>query len=461
MARQSSNKGIDRLPPYDQEAEQAVLGCVLLAPNESMPECLAHLRAGAESFYDLRHQEIYRHFLALYDEHRVVDVVTVRERLASSGRLEDCGGLEYLAALPDTSASPSSIGAYLEIVQKNYLLRTIIHVCTEHVARAYEVNGDSADFLDGFEAAALAIRNEIQPLSGWVNIPAIQAQLSEEYEAAYHQGRPMGLLTGFDDLDRISGGMLDQEMIVVAGLRSSGKTTIAMNVAYRVARRGIGVGILSLETSGKKIIHRMACSIGKFDGSGLLKGETTPIDAPKAVAAFSKLNRCRNKLMISEEGALTPTQISATARRMAQAGARLFIIDYLQLIGSSGRGEYERATAASKAIKNLAKQLNAPVIIISSLSRESDKADRPPKLSDLRASGQIEYDADKVWLLYSEKLEGEVRTVDLHVAKNKDGPTGSVKMKFFASQFRMASTSRIDGAEIQEEEDLPIDQTRL
>jgi replicative DNA helicase len=450
----AKSESVDRLPPYDNDAERAVLACVLLDPANGMAECLLKLRAGAEMFYSLPHQTIYNALVYLYTHAKPIDTVLLAEHLRTATLLDDIGGFNYLMDLPDAAPSAINLPEYLDIVQRKYLLRKVIQTCTKVVQGAYAVNGEAREFLNRFESAALAIRGSIEPLSGFIDIRTVQNDLIREYDEAQTKSRPLGISSGFIDLDRVSGGMMEQEMIVLAGSRSTGKTSLALCVAYNVARSGTGVGIISLETSGKKVIHRMACAAGHVDGSHLFRGITTPDEAERMRLGFNKVRACSNLLFISDAGPLTGEQVCAVCRRMHQKGARLFVIDYLQLIHSQYPKEYDRATQNSQIVKAITKELNCPVLVLSSLNRDSDKEQRRPRLSDLRASGQIEYDSDKVWLLWSDPKdrEAENRTVILDVAKNKDGPNGECKLMFVTSQFRMDNAARINDQDVYQQE---------
>ena len=444
MSKASPTKAIDRLPPHSPEAEQGVLGCILLAPNESMPECILKLKGGAECFYDLRHQEIYGTFLELFEDSIPIDIITVQERLKVWDKLESVGGLAYLSTLPDVVPSAANLSYYLDLMVEKFVMRRMIHVCTDICGRIYDHEGEAMGLLDEFEIKAMGIRDLTRNSTEFLNIPATLVSLQQEYDAARLHQTPMGVPTTYTSLDRILGGMMPQEMIVVAGQRSTGKTTLAMNIGWRVAETGRIVGIVSLETSGKKVLHRIGASDGYYNGSKFMRGVPDESDDSKMAGAFVAMHHHRSHLIIDERGGQTPSQVGATARRMVQQGAVLIIIDYLQLLNAPGKSEYERATSASKAIKEIAKQCNVPVIIISSLSRDNDKEQRKPRLSDLRNSGQIEFDADKAILLHftSKDDEGhDTRKLNVEVAKHKDGPVGSVEFQFFMPQFRMEQAS--------------------
>jgi replicative DNA helicase len=449
-----STNTVDRLPPYDNDAERAVLACVLLDPANGMAECLLKLRSGSEMFYSVPNQNIYEALIYLYTHAKPIDLVLLAEHLRTARTLENCGGLDYLMNLPDAAPSAVNLPEYLDIIQRKYLLRKVIQTCTKAVQGAYGVNGEAREFLGKFESAALAIRGSIEPLSGFLDIKLVQNDLIREYDEAQTKSRPMGLSSGFPDLDRVSGGMMEQEMIVLAGSRSTGKTSLALCIGYNVARAGTGVGIISLETAGKKVVHRMACAAGHVDGSHLFRGITTAQEGERMQLGFKKVRACSDHLFISDAGPLTGEQVCAICRRMHQKGARFFVIDYLQLIHSQLTKEYDRATQTSQIVKSITKELNCPVLVLSSLNRDSDKEQRRPRLSDLRNSGQIEYDADKVFLLWSDPKDREqdAREVVLDVAKNKDGPTGECKLMFITAQFRMESAARINDQDVYQQE---------
>lgn len=438
---------VDRLPPHSPDAELGILGCIFTDPRVSLDFCEESLPANEDVFYDLRHSTIFKAFRSMRSNGIPIDTITTVQFLKDAGHLDEVGGAVYIASLPDFTPSAANIEYYVAIVKEKFLLRKMIHCCTETVSRIYDFKGEVHELVDRFESDALKLRGHIETLQAFVDIRATQQKLVNDYEAASKGGLAMGILSGYPDLDRVAGGMMPQEMIVVAGLRSTGKTTLAMNIAHRVAKDGMGVGIVSLETSGEKLVHRMLAGIGQYDASLLLRGIKTEGLSDKTMLAFDGLKKFRDRVFIDESGAMTGPKLSAKGRRMVNLGAKLLIVDYLQLLIIPGKSEYERVTGASRTVKNLAKELKVPVIVVASLSRESDRDSRAPKLSDLRASGQIEYDADKVILLHSED-EGPVRTVTANVAKNKDGNTAKVQFTFFASQFRMESVAHVDSRDV-------------
>jgi replicative DNA helicase len=389
---------------------------------------------------------MFRAMRELRDKGVPVGEVTFYHHLKDTNQIDDAGGLEYLLGMPDKGVI-GEMERYAAIVREKFLLRRMVACCTDLVARVYEHQGEASELLDQFETDCLGLRRHLETVTPFVDIAAVQQELVNEYELAANGGKAMGLLTGYPDLDAMAGGMMPQEMIAIAGLRSSGKTSLAMNIAKRVAESGVVVGIQSLETSGKKLIHRMLAGIGRYDASLLLRGIKTAGLADQTMAAFRQIKTFRDRLIIDESGSITPEQLGAKSRRMIKLGAKLLIVDYLQLLIVPGKSEYERVTAASRCVKKLAKSLNVPVIVVASLNRESDRDSRKPKMSDLRASGQIEYDLDKAILLHSEDT-APIRKVTADVAKNKDGGVGEVGFTFYAPQFRFESIAKIDEKDV-------------
>lgn len=434
----------DRLPPHSPEAEQGVIGCILLSPSECVEQCLAKLKAGTDVFYDLRHQAIFDTVVKMVDEQKPVDLITVSQRLKDAGTLEQVGGLSYLMTLSNTVPSAANLACYLEIVREKHTLRRILQTCNGVSARIYEHDGELTQLVDEFERDVLAIGAALSDAADAVNLRAIQEQLIAEYEAAIASGAPMGLPTGFADLDHRCGGMQGKELIILAGEPSAGKTAFTQNIAARAAAAGTTVAFYSVETSAKKLVHRWQCMLGRVAGAGFNEGRVSEDEVRKMADGQSKLGLIRDRLIVHDDP-LSVGQLVAKARADWKRGARLFVLDYLQLLEAPGDGETERITNASKACKRIAQELDVPFIVISSLSRMEKGAKRRPKISDLRGSGQIDFDANRVILLSCES-DDDVRTVTVEVAKNKDGGkatgTRAVELTFFAPEFRMEDAAR-------------------
>src|SRR5579872_112142 len=395
---------VDRLPPHSPEAEQGVLGCVLLSPNDCVGECVEKFKAGAEVFYDLRHQTIYETLVEMYDQREAIDVITLQQRLKDKQRLEEVGGIAYLASLPDAVPSAANLSYYLEIVQEKFILRKLIHACTEVVGRVYEHEGEVDALLDEVERDILRI-SETRAENNTGKIKDLVKKAISTIED-YHQRQGMltGVGTGFADLDKMTSGLHGGEMIVVAARPSMGKTSLAMNIAEHVSiEEKLPVGVFSLEMTSDSLVLRMLCSRSRVNLRNVREGFLAERDFPKLTNAAGRLSGA--PLFIDDTAGLSILQLRAKARRMSQQyGIKLFVVDYLQLLHSTARraeNRQQEIADISNGIKSLAKELNVPVIVLSQLNRELEKdKDRKPRLSDLRESGAIEQDADLVCLLY-------------------------------------------------------------
>jgi replicative DNA helicase len=438
--RTKATRMVDRLPPHSIEAEQGVLGCCLLS-QDVIGEAMLLFPSGADVFYDLRHRTIYSTLIEMFQAGDHVDTLTVVQRLRDRGQLDQVGGMAFLASLPEATGCALNLRYYADILTEKYILRKAITLCTSTAGAAFDCPPEVDNFLSDFERAALLIRQGVETGRGRADVSAVQQQLVSDYEAAMTSQTLMGISTGYSDLDRKLGGLTGQELIVIGGVPSSGKTTLALNIAVRAAHAGVTVSIMSLETSAKSLVHRIHCILGQVDGAAFLKGTALQGHFEKMSLGVNRTAAIRTRLMLHDT-AMTDGQLFAAARQDYQAGARLFIVDYLQLLQTRGKDEFERVTNASKALKNLAKELNCPVIAVSSLSRPNE--DRKPVLRDLRQSGQIDYDVNKALLLYCKDSTTDIHDVDCIIAKNKDGETGEVRFTFLASQFRFELRSPID-----------------
>ena len=455
---------VDRLPPHSNEAEQGVLGCVLLSPNECMGQCIEKLKVGPEVFYDLRHQTIYEAFVAMYDKREPIDIITLQQRLKDKGLLDQIGGIPYLNALQDTVPSAANISYYLDIVEEKSLLRKMIHTCTDVVGRVYDFDGEVDSLLDEVERDILKMSESrsggnIEPVKSLVT-KAIG--LVEKY--FNRQGELGGLATGFADLDRMTDGMHPGEMIIIAARPSMGKTSLAMNVAESVVlNQKLPVGVFSLEMTAESLVLRMLCSNARVNLRNIREGFMSESDFPKLTSAAGKMSSA--PLFIDDTPGLSILQLRTRARRMwQQHGVKLFVIDYLQLLHSTSRRAQENRqqeiAEISSGIKALAKELAVPIIVLAQLNRELEKdKSRKPRLSDLRESGSIEQDADLVGLLYKPASDDDDATttedqpdgipVNLLIAKQRNGPTGDVNLTFLKPYTRFESAAKISDEDVQ------------
>ncbi|MDB6121901.1 MAG: dnaB [Pedosphaera sp.] len=455
---------IDRLPPHSPEAEQGVLGCILLSPNDCIGECVEKFKAGAEVFYDLRHQVVFETVVEMYDKREAIDLITLQQNLKDKARLEEVGGLAYISTLPDTVPSAANLSYYLEIVQEKYVLRKMIHTCTDVVNRVYGCEGEVDSLLDEVERDILRIsETRAEGNTGKIK-DLVKKAISTIEDYHQRQGMLTGIGTGFADFDKMTSGLHGGEMIVLAARPSMGKTSLAMNVAEHVAvDLKLPVGVFSLEMTSESLVMRMLCSRSRVNLRNVREGFLAERDFPKLTNAAGKLANA--PLFIDDSSGLSVLQMRAKARRMSQQfGIKLFVIDYLQLLHSTARraeNRQQEIADISSGIKSLAKELDVPVIVLSQLNRELEKdKDRKPRLSDLRESGSIEQDADLVCLLYKPSREEDdagpaedhdAVPVNLLIAKQRNGPTGDVHLTFMKSYTRFESAAKISGDDVPTE----------
>src|SRR5882724_6385400 len=281
---------IDRLPPHSPEAEQGVLGCVLLSPNECMGQCIEKLKSGAEVFYDLRHQTIFTALAEMYDSREAIDVITLQQRLKNKQLLEEVGGIAYLASLPDAVPSSANLSYYLDIVQEKYLLRKMIHTCTDVVSRVYEFEGEVDALMDEVERDILRI-SESRVQSQTTTIKDLVKKAINTIEDFHQrQGMLTGVGTGFTDLDKMTSGFHPGEMVVIAARPSMGKTSMAMNIAEHVSiEQRLPVGVFSLEMTSESLVLRMLCSRSRVNLRNVRDGFLAERDFPKLTGAAGKL----------------------------------------------------------------------------------------------------------------------------------------------------------------------------
>ena len=454
---------IDRLPPHSVEAEQGVLGCILISPQECMGVCIERFKQGAEVFYDLRHQQIFELLAQMYDQKGAIDLITVQQRLKDVNQLEAIGGITYLAALADSVPSSANLAYYADIVREKYLLRRMIQTCTGVVGRVYEHEGEVDALLDEVERDVLRISEERVEGTSRTIKDLVHKAINTIEEFHQRQGMLTGIGTGFTDLDKMTSGFHGGEMIVIAARPSMGKTSLAMNIAEHVALDlNLAVGVFSLEMSAESLVLRLLCSRARVNLRNIRDGFLAERDFPKLTGAAGKLAGA--PLFIDDSAGLSILQLRAKARRMFQQfGIKLFIIDYLQLVNSTSRraeNRQQEIADISNGIKALAKELDVPIIVLAQLNRDMEKEKgRVPRMSDLRESGAIEQDADLVGLLYkpskdTDAEEGaaqqpqEAVPVNLLIAKQRNGPTGDVCLTFLKSITRFENAAKVSDEDV-------------
>ena len=429
-----------KVPPHSVEAEQSVLGGLLL-DNAAWDRIADFLSQG--DFYRYDHRIIYEHIGRLIASTRPADVVTVYEALTTSGKADDVGGLAYLNALAQNTPSAANIRRYAEIVRDRAVLRRLVSVADEISADAFNPQGKEVrQLLDEAESKVFSITEEgARGNQGFLEIGPLLTQVVERIDTLYHTANPSdvtGTPTGFVDLDRMTSGMHGGELIIVAGRPSMGKTAFSMNIGEYVAvEYGLPVAVFSMEMPGTQLVMRMLGSIGRLDQHRMRTGRLTDEDWPKLTHAVQKMSEAQ--LFIDETGGLNPMELRSRARRLARQCGKLglIIVDYLQLMSGSSQGE-NRATEISeisRSLKSLAKELDVPVIALSQLNRGLEqRPNKRPVMSDLRESGAIEQDADVILFIYRDEVYNpdspDKGTAEIIIGKQRNGPIGPVRLTF-------------------------------
>lgn len=457
--RNGSTVRLDRLPPNDPAAEQALIGTCLIESKVAVPQVIDELAGGAEAFYDLRHQTIFKAMSEMFDQGQGIDVVTLSRWLSDRQQLEQVGGMAYLAALPDMPAS--FLCEYIRIVREKYMLRRSIHTCTDMVGQIYENESDPERVMDLVEKEILAIRQEDRKSNVLTGKQMMRKAMDMVEDLHQRSGVLTGLSTGFSDLDKLTAGLQAGEMTVIAARPSMGKTSLAMNIAESVAvDQRTPVGVFSLEMNYESLALRLLCSRARVNLKNVREGFLAERDIPKLTGTAGKIGS--SPIYVDDTSGLSIMQLRARARRMFQQyGIRLFVVDYLQLMHSTSRKAERREqeiSDISSGCKNLAKELSVPVLVLSQLNREIDKEKRRPRLSDLRESGAIEQDADGVWMLYRPQCkddddqfnEQDAVPVNLLIAKQRNGPTGDVSLTFLKSYTRFESAAKVSSEDVDD-----------
>ena len=429
-----------RVPPHSIEAEQSVLGGLLL--DNSAWDRIADF-VSEDDFYRYDHRIIFQHIVKLINATKPADVITVFEALSTSGKAEEVGGLTYLNALAQNTPSAANIRRYAEIVRDRGVLRKLISVSDEIATQALNPQGkEIKQILDEAESKIFAIAEEgARGAQGFQAIQPLLTQVVERIDELYNrdnQNDITGVPTGFIDLDRMTSGLQPGDLIIVAGRPSMGKTAFSLNIGENVAiESGLPVAVFSMEMGGAQLAMRMLGSVGRLDQSRLRIGKLNDEDWPRLTHAIQKMNDAQ--LYIDETPALSSIELRARARRLARQCGRLglIIIDYLQLMSANSAGE-NRATEISEIsrnLKGLAKELNCPVIALSQLNRSLEqRPNKRPVMSDLRESGAIEQDADVILFIYRDQVYNpdspDKGTAEIIIGKQRNGPIGTVRLTF-------------------------------
>jgi replicative DNA helicase len=431
-----------KVPPHSIDAEQSVLGALLI--DNSALDKIADV-VGEADFYNEAHRLIFQHINLLASEAKPSDIITVSESLKSVDKLSYIGGLPYLGSLADSVPTTAHVRRYAEIVRENAVLRQLASVAAEIAESAYRPLGRNAEqLLDEAEGKVFQIAESgDRTRAGFQSVEHLLPALVDQIEKLANRDDPSnvtGIRSGYSDLDEMTAGLQRGDLIIVAGRQSMGKTAFALNIAEHVALDSkLPVAVFSMEMGAQQLAMRMLASVGRLDAHKLRVGKLSGTDWEKFSEAIGKLDKA--KIFIDETAGVNPYEMRARARRLHRqhGGLGAIVIDYIQLMSSSSSGSEEnRATelaAISRSLKSLAKELQVPVIALSQLNRSLEqRPNKRPVMSDLRESGAIEQDADLILFIYRDEVydpnSAEKGTAEIIIAKQRNGPIGTVKLTF-------------------------------
>lgn len=438
----------DRVPPQNIEAEQSVLGAMLIE-KEAIPKVMEILRN--TDFYREAHRVIFNAMLELYNKNEAVDMITVTEILKRDNKLEDVGGIAYVTSLANAVPTAANVTYHASIIEEKSILRQLVSVSTQIASMGYEANDDVKNIIDSAESKILEISNR-KKTADFTPINEIVLDSFKSIEALMGNKNGLtGLPTGFEDLDNLTSGLHGSDFIILAARPSMGKTAFALNVVQNVAIRAakkVGgapktVAFFSLEMSKEQLVQRMLCAEANIDSQRLRIGELRDEDWAMLINTADTLSSAN--IYIDDTAGITAMDMRSRARRLkAEHGLDLIVVDYLQLMQGSGKknnngDRQQEVSEISRSLKALARELDVPVIALSQLSRSVEARQvKRPMLSDLRESGSLEQDADIVAFLYREDYynpETENKNItELIIAKHRNGPVDTVNL-FFHKQY--------------------------
>ncbi|HEV8054022.1 MAG TPA: replicative DNA helicase [Candidatus Limnocylindrales bacterium] len=429
---------IDRLPPQSIDAEQSVLGALLI-DRDAVIEVAEVLRP--EDFYRQAHGSIFAAVLELYERREPIDIVTVSETLERMGQLEQVGGAAYLTGL--INLTPTAVNAvhYARIVERKGVLRNLIGAAGRIAGVAYEDGPDVSEAVDRAEQELFAVSQK-RVVSGFSPLKPLLFNAYDRLDYLHqHKGEISGVRSGFAELDALTAGFQKSDLVIVAARPSIGKTSLALNIAEQAAvSEGKTVGIFSLEMSKEQLVLRLLSSVAKIDSHRLRTGFLEEMDFTRLAPAMNSLAEA--PVYIDDTPNISTMELRTKARRLqAESGLDLLVVDYLQLMQSTvtsrDANRVQEVSEISRGLKGLARELEVPVIALSQLSRQAEmRESKEPRLSDLRESGSIEQDSDLVLFLWREKERGaedqneEGEVINLKLAKHRNGPTGEMKLYF-------------------------------
>ena len=434
--------------PHNLEAERCVLGAILIH-NDAFN--VAAELVDADDFFREAHRRVFDKMVDLNERQQAIDFVTLKDELSRSGDLDEVGGPAYISSLADGVPRSTNVEHYARIVKEKATLRNLIYSASKIAASAYSAEDDADTVLDRAEHEIFSIAED-QIHTGFVPLSElVQDGFSTIEKLQKHKSVVTGVPTGFADIDEMTSGLQPQDLVIIAARPSMGKTAFALNIAHHVGTKtDRNVGIFSLEMSKEQLFLRLLTSEAQIDNTRFRTGMLSDADYSKLSEAMGRLSDA--KIFIDDSPGLGVLEMRAKSRRLkAERGLDLIIVDYLQLMQGRGRFENRNQELASisRALKNLAKEIDVPVVALSQLSRAPEsRSDHRPQLSDLRESGALEQDADVVMFIFREDMYEETpanqNTAEIIVGKQRNGPTGLVKLAFLKQQTRFESLVQQD-----------------
>lgn len=438
----------ERIPPQSIEAEQAVLGAILIE-NEVMPVVLEIINE--KDFYRETHKVIFNAMMSLYSKNEAIDMVTLTEVLRKEDKLEKADGIKYITFLAGVVPTAANVKYHSQIVYEKSVLRKLIRISTEIAAKAYDGSEEIKEQLDSAEKTILDISTRQNTNEYTMTEDMLMDVVNHFQMLAENKGNPVGIPTGFTDFDKLTSGLRPSDFIILAARPSMGKTSFALNLVQNVAIRGhklrkreepYVVAFFSLEMSKEQLMHRMVCAEAQIDSQRVMSGELSNLDWEKVWSTCDTLMKA--KIAIDDTPAISVLEMRSKARKIkSEQGLDLIVVDYLQLMQGNAKrineGRQQEVSDISRSLKALARELNVPIIALSQLSRsvESRQVKRP-MLSDLRESGSLEQDADMVAFLYRDDYYNpetdRPNVTELIIAKHRNGPVDTIPL-FFHKQF--------------------------
>ena len=423
---------IEKIPPHDDEAEQAVLGS-MLTDKEAVVSAIGALKV--DDFYRNDNNIIYDAIMSIYAKGEPIDIITLKDELTSMGKLEAVGGLEYLASLPEKVPTTANVSKYVKIVEEKSLLRSLIKAANDLIQLGYSQNEEIEKIIDNAEKKIFDIMQR-KSQKGYESIKDILVDSFTELQELYNKKQHItGVATGFIDLDNKTAGFHKSDLILIAARPAMGKTAFALNIATNAAiNSNTPVVVFSLEMSKEQCANRILCAQAMVDSSKVQKGDITDDEWTKLAMASGELSESSG-IFIDDTPGITAAEIRSRCRKLkTEKNIGLVVIDYLQLISGSGKasGREQEIAEISRSLKILAKEIDVPVIALSQLSRAPEaRTDHRPMLQDLRESGSIEQDADMVMFIYRDDYYNpqteQTNIAEIIIAKNRSGPVGTVE----------------------------------